>query len=261
MKKVNGLWMGAAVLSAGLGLLALGSNNALAAPKVSAPAPAAATATPRPTPVPVKPASAAVATTAWGLQVASVNGIPDIQSVAFQETFKLINFSPVPQDASKVFVALYFDVAQGDPNQVSFVNSTYASVFNPNGTPTGVNSSVVQEGVGLFGPCLNPVTHQLITSDFGFSVQPGTMVPANGGYLTFTPELWRNGQYPFNNNNNWTAQNGGSGFHFDPHVDLVYAGLGNVTDASVYSAPGVQETVLNRCSNQPESSTNVDPLP
>jgi len=260
MKKVKGLWMGAAVLSAGMGLLTLGSNNASAAGKAFVPAPAVPTATATPTAVPVKAASAA-APTAWGLQVASVNGIPDIQSAAFQETFKLINFSSVPQDASKVFVALYFDVAQGDPNQVSFVNSTYASVFNPNGSPTGVNSSVVQEGVGLFGPCLNPVTHQLTTSDFGFSVQPGTIVPANGGYLTFTPELWRNGQYPFNNNNNWTAQNGGSGFHFDPHVDLIYNGLGNVTDVSVYSSTGVQETVLSRCSNQAESSTNVDPLP
>jgi len=238
MKKVKGLWAGAVVLTAGIGLLGLS--------KASAAGPAKTTASTM-----VK-AAAASSPSAWGLQVASVNAVPDTQSTAFQETFKLINFSASPRDASEVFAVAYFDVPQGDPNQVSFVNSSFASVFNANGTPTGVNSPVVQETAGLFTIGRNQVTGQITTSDFGFTVQAGTMVPANGGFLTFTPELWRNGVV-FNTNNDWTAQQGNTAFHFDPHIDLIQNGIGNVNDVCVFSAPGVQEAVINRVTNQAES--------
>jgi len=194
MKQANRSWGWALGMSAGLGFLLSGCNSTSSniAPVASAQVKANTVRDP----------------SQWGLQVASVNNVPDTASIAFQETFKLVNFGTAARDASEVFAVVYFDVPQGDPNQVVFVNSTFASVFNPNGTPTGVNSSVQLTTAGLFGPCINQGTHQVITSNFGFTFQTGTIVPPNGGFVTWTPELWRGGHFPFNDNNDWTAQSG-----------------------------------------------------
>jgi hypothetical protein len=161
------------------------------------------------------------------LEVRNVDNADSCVFASFRPEFKITNNGTQPVSVTALDIRMFFNnPLQEGP--IEFVNATFATVFNANGSITGNYANVVQFDSAPPNPSCVVAPDRLANQTRHISFSPigsQVLIPANGGFMTVIAQYRRNGgQAPFDagcNDFSKLPADPARAFHNDKFFNLV----------------------------------------